>query len=159
MTNPDHSVDDLNVDDRTVDDPTVEDVAAAAQAIVTAFAANDEADYFGRFAPDCSFAFHTDGVIHTDRDAWQQGWQQLRAEGWEVVACRSLVTHIQLIPQGGIFVHELETTARTGSGSDTETYRERETIVFTRRDGELLAIHEHLSTIDADDSAASEAAA
>lgn len=127
--------------------PTVDDIAAAAQAIVTAYAANDEADYFARFAPDCSFAFHTDGVIHTERDAWQQGWRELRAEGWEVVDCHSLVSHIQLIPEGGIFVHELETTARTGA--DTEIYRERETIVFTLRDGELLAIHEHLSTIDA----------
>jgi ketosteroid isomerase-like protein len=136
---------------------TVDDIAAAAQAIVTAYAANDEADYFARFAPDCSFAFHTDGEIHTARDEWQQGWRELRAEGWEVVDCHSLVTHIQLIPEGGIFVHELETTARTGD--ETETYKERETIVFTRRDGELIAIHEHLSTIDEAPAAASEAAA
>jgi hypothetical protein len=128
---------------------TVDDIAAAAQAIVTAYAANDEADYFARFAPDCE--------IHTARDEWQQGWRELRAEGWEVVDCHSLVTHIQLIPEGGIFVHELETTARTGD--ETETYKERETIVFTRRDGELIAIHEHLSTIDEAPAAASEAAA
>jgi ketosteroid isomerase-like protein len=143
MTNP---IPTSGAADATATDITVDDIATAAQAIVDAFAATDEADYFGRFAPDCSFAFHTDGVIHTERDAWQQGWRELRADGWEVLECHSLVTHIQLIPEGGIFVHELETTARTGD--DTETYRERETIVFTRRDGELVAVHEHLSTID-----------
>lgn len=132
----------------TVLTSTVEEITQAAAAIVAAFAANDEADYFGRFAPDCSFAFHTDTELHTSRESWQRAWRELRATGWEVLSCRSLRIHIQPVVNGGIFVHELETTSRTGS--ETSTYQERETIVFERRDGQLIAVHEHLSTFPAD---------
>lgn len=129
-------------------DGLAREIADAAAAIVDAFRANDEERYFAGFAPECSFAFHTDAEIHLSRDEWRDGWRELVSGGWRVVDCRSLETHVQTVGEdGGVFLHELETTAEQDGAQ--ETYRERETIVFERRDGKLLAIHEHLSPVPA----------
>lgn len=132
-----------------------QEITDAAEAIVAAFRSNDEERYFAAFAPECTFAFHTDQEVLVGRDAWRSAWRELRDSGWRVVDCRSLSTHVQPIGQdGGVFLHELETTAEQDGRH--ETYRERETIVFERRDGRLTAVHEHLSPVPADADATAE---
>lgn len=127
-------------------DHITQEIAAAAAEIVEAFRANDEERYFAGFAAECSFAFHTDEQILLGREQWRAAWRQLVDDGWRVVDCRSLVTHVQpLGADAGVFLHELETTSE--QGGRRETYRERETIVFERRDGRLTAVHEHLSPL------------
>jgi hypothetical protein len=56
---------------------------------------------------------------------------------------------VQTFPGGAVFTHSVDTTVDTGEG--TESYRERESIVF-RVEGaagassqRLVAMHEHLS--------------
>lgn len=127
-------------------DQLEQEIDDAVAAIVDAFRSNDEERYFSGFAPECSFAFHTDREMLFGRDAWRSAWRELRESGWRVVDCRSLRTHVQPIGRdGGVFLHELETTAE--QDGRRETYRERETIVFERRDGRLTAVHEHLSPV------------
>lgn len=121
------------------------EIRDAAQAIVRAFRDNDEDAYFAGFAPECSFAFHTDQQALLGRDAWRDAWRELRASGWRVDACETQWDHVQPVGDGGIYLHELTTTA--GEPGAEETYRERETIVFERRDGRLVAVHEHLSPV------------
>lgn len=123
-------------------DPLEQEIAEAAEVIVDAFRSNDEERYFAGFAPECTFAFHTDREILVGREEWRAAWRELVAGGWRVVDCRSLTTHVQPIGRdGGVFLHELETTA--------EQDGRRETIVFERRDGHLIAVHEHLSPVPA----------
>lgn len=123
-----------------------EELIQAAARIVDAYAANDEDAYFATFAPECSFVFHTDAEIFRTRDAWQAAWRELRESGWRVESCRSIESFVTPIGDAGVFCHVLETTA--GTSDSLETYRERESIVFERRsNGELIAVHEHLSPI------------
>ena len=129
----------------TLDD----EIREAAQAIVHAFRDNDEEAYFAGFADGCSFAFHTDPAPLLGTDAWRAAWRELQASGWRVVDCRTLWDHVQAVGDGGVYLHEVETTA--GEPGAIETYRERESIVFARRDGRLLAVHEHLSPIPTQD--------
>lgn len=126
-----------------------EEIREAAQAIVRAFRDNDEEAYFAGFVADCSFAFHTDAAPLLGADAWRMGWRELQASGWRVTECRTLWDHVQAVGDGGVYLHELETTA--GEPGALETYRERESIVFARRDGRLVAVHEHLSPIATQD--------
>lgn len=138
-------------------DQLQQEITDAAAAIVDAFRSNDEERYFSGFAPECSFAFHTDREVLLGRDAWRSAWRELHESGWRVVDCHSLTTHVQPIGRdGGVFLHELETTAE--QDGRRETYRERETIVFERRDGRLTAVHEHLSPVTAEAEATDEEA-
>ncbi|WP_413317141.1 nuclear transport factor 2 family protein [Agrococcus sp. 1P02AA] len=137
----------------TLDD----EIRFAAQVIVRAFRDNDEEAYFAGFVADCSFAFHADPEPLLGADAWRSAWRDLQASGWRVTECRTLWDHVRAVGDGGVYLHELETTA--GTFDALEAYRERDSIVFARRDGRLLAVHEHLSPIPAhhDDDAEADA--
>jgi ketosteroid isomerase-like protein len=129
-------------------EPSEAQVLAAAAALVDAFAATDGERYFATFAPDATFVFHTEPERFRDRAAYEAVWAGWVQGGWRVVSCTSSDQLAQTFPGGAVFTHTVDTTVDTGDG--TETYRERETIVF-RADGQgdapggLLAIHEHLS--------------
>jgi SnoaL-like domain len=60
-----------------------------------------------------------------------------------VDACASSQQLVQVFGDAAIFSHHVETTACTQA--DSETLRERETIVFTRTGGRWPAVHEQLS--------------
>ncbi|UOR02305.1 nuclear transport factor 2 family protein [Leucobacter allii] len=125
--------------------PTEPDVLAAADAIVTAFAATDTEAYFAAFAEDASFVFHPEPARLDTRAAYEALWAEWRAAGWRVVSCESSDRLVQRFPGGAIFSHTVATSVETTSGPDS--YVERESIVFRAdADGSLLAIHEHLST-------------
>lgn len=126
--------------------PAPNDVLDAAKAIVEAFAATDTEAYFAGFAPDASFVFHPEPRRLDSRAEYEATWKQWLASGWHVVACRSSEQLVQTFPGGAVFSHTVDTTVYTGT--EEESYTERESIIFRREaDGSLMAVHEHLSTV------------
>lgn len=120
-------------------------VAAAAERLVAAFGAGQVEDYFACFAPDATFVFHTTPERLESRAAYRRLWHAWEQDdGFRVVSCES--SNALITPLGSdvaVFVHDVATTVSTTAGE--ESLRERETIVFARRDGEWVAVHEHLS--------------
>lgn len=122
------------------------EVLHAADALVAAFAEGRLDDYFGAFAPDATFVFHTTPGRIDSTDAYRKLWAGWVAEdGFRVERCASTDRKVQLLGDTAVFTHQVETGVSTGSGA--ETLHERETIVFHRdsADGRWLAVHEHLS--------------
>jgi ketosteroid isomerase-like protein len=130
-------------------EPDREAVLAAASEIVDAFGATDGDRYFAAFAPEATFLFHTEPERLADRAAYERLWAGWVDGGWRVVSCTSSDPLVQTFPGGAVFTHSVETTVDTGEG--TESYRERETIVFRveaaadAASPRLVAVHEHLS--------------
>jgi ketosteroid isomerase-like protein len=135
-------------------------MSAAAQAevlqvaadLVARFGAHDVQAYFAAFAPDATFIFHTTPAILYSRAAYKDLWQIWESrDGFRVLGCRSSEPHVSVHGDTAIFTHRVET--RLAFGPDETTARERETIVFRRREnGSWLAIHEHLSPAISGDS-------
>ncbi|MFJ8504829.1 nuclear transport factor 2 family protein [Streptomyces avermitilis] len=124
---------------------TVQEIRAAADALVAAFAEGRLDDYFGSFAPDATFVFHTTpqrlGSTAEYRALWQQWVEQ---DGFRILGCTSSAQLIQHFGDTAVFSHDVETQVATHAGE--ETVHERETIVFARaEDGRWTAVHEHLS--------------
>lgn len=118
-------------------------VETAASAIVEAFAATDTERYFGCFAPDATFIFHTESERLNDRATYERMWAEWLESGWRVTSCTSTDRRVQVFPGGAVFSHTVDTSVDTADGP--ESYRERETIVFAGDD--LVAVHEHLSPL------------
>jgi ketosteroid isomerase-like protein len=120
-------------------------VSASAERLVTAFAVGRVEDYFSCFAADATFVFHTTPDRLESLDAYRRLWRVWEQEDdFRVVSCTSsnpLVT--PLGEEVAVFVHDVATTVSTSAGKQSP--RERETIVFARREGEWVAVHEHLS--------------
>lgn len=125
--------------------PSERDVLAAASAIVDAFARTDTDAYFGCFAREATFVFHTEPERLDDRAAYERLWAQWLGEGWRVSSCVSTDQRVQVFPGGAVFTHSVATSVDTAAGP--ESYRERETIVFAVAEGGLIAVHEHLSPL------------
>ena len=124
---------------------TEQDVRDTAAALVASFAANDHDAYFGHFAPDATFVFHTTPrvleSVEAYRDEWS-GWE--RDAGFRVLSCRSTEQRVQVVGQVAVFTHRVRTRIATVDGE--QDLRERETIVFRlHEDGRWIAFHEHLS--------------
>ncbi|GAA1641297.1 YybH family protein [Actinoplanes couchii] len=115
----------------------------AARRLVAAFAAHDTAGYFGCFAADATFLFHTTPGLLRSRSDYEQLWYGWERDGFRVLSCDSSDQHVQEYGDTAIFTHRVRTTVFL-EGSE-QILSERETIVF-RRDGDTwLAVHEHLS--------------
>jgi len=123
---------------------TTDEVLAAARHLVQAFGRHDTAAYFGCFAPDATFIFHTTAARLASRAEYQRLWRQWEDEDeFRVLSCASAQPVVQDLGDAGVFSHDVTTVIRTRPGEQTLT--ERETIVF-RRDGDRwTAVHEHLS--------------
>jgi Ketosteroid isomerase homolog len=124
---------------------TVQEIRSAADALVAAFAEGRLDDYFGAFAPDATFVFHTTpqrlGSTAEYRALWQR-W--VEEDGFRILGCTSSAQLIQPFGDTAVFSHDVETRVATNAGA--ETVHERETIVFARsEDGTWPAVHEHLS--------------
>ena len=126
---------------------TQQQVLEAAAALVDAFGAHDTAAYFGSFAPDATFVFHTADEPLRSRAEYERLWSSWEEDaGFHVVSCTSRDQHVQLVGAAdvAVFTHRVHTVVRTVDGE--ESLDERETIVFRRaEDGRWLAVHEHLS--------------
>ncbi|EZP65627.1 nuclear transport factor 2 family protein [Pseudomonas sp. RIT357] len=130
------------------------EVLQAAANLVTAFARNDRAAYFGAFTADASFVFYTLPQPLLSRDAYQALWDSWRAdEGFEVLSCTSSNPSVSLQGEDvAIFIHDVATELRMNG--EQFFSQERETIVFKRqglrtqqKQGLWLACHEHLSAV------------
>jgi ketosteroid isomerase-like protein len=124
---------------------TTEEVLAAADRLVAAFAATDTAAYFGCFAESASFVFHPEPARLDSRAAYEALWAEWLAAGWRVEECESTDRLVQLLGDSAVFSHSVRTV--TSTDGEATTVAERESIVFARVDGELLAVHEHLSPV------------
>lgn len=121
------------------------EVSAAAAALVDDFGHGRVEEYFARIAPDATFVFHTSDVRLESRDAYRRLWERWQAEdGLRVISCASSDVLVQMVGDlAAVVSHEVATRVATNDGE--EDVRERESIVFARRDGEWLVVHEHLS--------------
>jgi ketosteroid isomerase-like protein len=126
---------------------TEAEVLAATDRLVEAFAATDTEAYFGCFAPDASFVFHPEAERFDDRSTYERVWAGWLADGWSVVSCESTDRLVQVHGDTAVMSHTVRTVTSV-AGEQDETL-ERETIVFARASGALLAVHEHLSPVPA----------
>ena len=125
-------------------DAVVAEVLAAADAIVDDFAHHRTEAYFAGFAEDATFVFHTADRRLESRADYEALWAQWeREDGFRVHACRSSDRRVQVLGDTAIFTHAVDSRIELGGQVDDVT--ERETIVFARRDGRWVAVHEHLS--------------
>jgi ketosteroid isomerase-like protein len=122
-----------------------EEILAAAASIVDNFGHHRTADYFSGFAPDATFVFYTHTARLDSRADYEALWASWETDdGFRVHGCRSRDQHVQLLGESAaVFTHYVESDVELGG--EVSTVRERETIVFERRDGSWLAVHEHLS--------------
>ena len=122
-----------------------EEILAVAAAIVDDFGHHRTADYFSGFAPDATFVFYTHTARLDSRADYEALWASWETDdGFRVHGCRSRDQRVQLLGESAaVFTHYVESEVEFGG--EVSTVRERETIVFERRDGSWLAVHEHLS--------------
>lgn len=120
------------------------EVIAAADAIVAAFGRHDSKGYFALFAPESTFVFHTTPRRLESRADYETEWARWEEDdGLQVRSCRSTNQRVQLFGDVAVFSHSVRTELTTRRGDDTVL--ERETIIFHRREGRWVAVHEHLS--------------
>jgi len=117
----------------------------AAAAIVDNFGNHRTTDYFSGFAEDATFVFYTHTARLDSRAEYETLWASWETDdGFQVHGCRSRGQHVQLMGESAaVFTHYVESDVEFGG--EVSTVRERETIVFERRNGSWLAVHEHLS--------------
>jgi ketosteroid isomerase-like protein len=122
-----------------------DEVLTAAAELVAAFAAGELDAYFGAFAEDATFLFHTHPELIRSTAGYRAVWDGwVRDAGFRVVGASSTEPQVQWVgPSVAIFTHRVDTTLSTVDG--LARLQERETIVFERRNGRWLAVHEHLS--------------
>ena len=131
------------------------EVVAAADAIVAAFGRHDPKAYFALFAPEATFVFHTTPRRLDSRADYEAEWTKWeRDDGFRVRSCRSTDQKAQLFGDVAVFTHSTRTELSTRLGDDIML--ERETIIFHRREGRWVAVHEHVSPDPAKASVASE---
>ncbi|KJL34166.1 nuclear transport factor 2 family protein [Microbacterium azadirachtae] len=120
-------------------------VLEAADRLIAAFAATDTDAYFACFHEDATFLFHTEPEILPDRAAYERIWAGWVDAGWHVVSCESSDRVVTVVGDTAVFAHSVHTV--TEVDGVTEETQERESIVFTRSDRGLTAVHEHLSPV------------
>ena len=122
-----------------------DEVRRAAEALVSAFGSGDLDAYFGCFADDATFLFHTTDRLLTSTEAYRREWARWAAEdGFRVLDCTTTDSVVQVLGETAVLTHRVRTTVATDEGESV--LHERETIVFARQDdGRWLAVHEHLS--------------
>ncbi len=128
----------------TAGNDPVADVVAASKAIVTAFGRNEPSTYFALFDSAATFIFYTTPQRLESRAAYEKEWAAWRRDlGFRVRSCTSSDQRVQVLDNVAILTHFVQTDITTTQG-DT-TLHERETIVFHRKRGKWIAVHEHLS--------------
>lgn len=124
---------------------TTGQVLDATDRLVAAFAATDTRAYFGCFAPAATFVFHTEPDRLDDRASYERLWAGWIADGWRVESCDSTDRLVQLSGDTAVLSHRVRTV--TSLGGERAATDERESIVFAMIDGDLVAVHEHLSPV------------
>jgi ketosteroid isomerase-like protein len=119
-------------------------VLEAAAHLVSQFATHDFDGYFSCFADDTVFIFYTTKKVLKTKKEYQEEWRTWEKElSFSVRACSSTNQRVQMFEEMAIFSHDVSTTILTNDG--TNTFAERETIVFHYLADKWIAVHEHLS--------------
>jgi ketosteroid isomerase-like protein len=128
------------------------DVLVVAAELVSAFGHHDTDKYFSFFAPDATFIFYNHPHTLTSREDYRAVWGRWESEeGFQVLSCESSHQAVSLVTKDcAVFTHHVNTRASLG-GEIIESW-ERETIVFSNRDGRWVAVHEHLSAREQEES-------
>jgi ketosteroid isomerase-like protein len=128
----------------------VDEVLAAAVKIVDNFGNHRTAEYFSGFAADATFMFYTHTERLNSRAEYEELWASWETnDGFRVHGCRSRDQRVQILGESvAVFTHYVESDVEFAG--DVSTINERETIVFERRDGRWIAVHEHLSPENAE---------
>jgi len=122
------------------------EVLAAAERLLTAFAAGNTEEYFACFDPEATFIFHSlPGRISSTAEYRTLWAQWVRELDLRVLGCSSSDQTVDFISDdAALFTHSVEVSVQTRMGK--EQRHERESIVFVRRPGGAwFALHEHLS--------------
>ena len=139
----------VSVSCATGSDP-ISEVVAASKAIITAFGRDDPSTYFALFDSAATFIFYTTPQRLESRAAYEKEWIAWRRDsGFRVRSCVSSDQRVQVLDDVAILSHFVRTEISTTQGGTT--LYERETIVFHRREGKWIAVHEHLSPRPAGD--------
>ncbi|MEQ6901589.1 nuclear transport factor 2 family protein [Nocardioides sp. YIM 152588] len=126
-----------------LDTLSLAEVNEAADRLVAAFAGTDTDGYFACFAEDASFVFHPEAEVLADRAAYERLWASWLSDGWRVESCTPTGRRVQVWGDTAVLTHDVHTV--TSVAGDQTATDERETIVFRRVGGAVLAVHEHLS--------------
>ena len=89
-------------------------VLDTAAALVSSFAGGDLDAYFGHFAPDATFVFHTTPAVLDSVDAYRDewaGWE--RDAGFRVLSCLSSEQRVQQMGSVAVFTHRVRTRIST----------------------------------------------
>jgi ketosteroid isomerase-like protein len=123
----------------------VDEVLAAAAKIVDDFGNHRTADYIFGFAADATFMFYTHTERLNSRAEYESLWASWeKDDGFRVHGCRSRDQRVQVLGESAaVFTHFVESDVEFAG--EVSTITERETIVFERRNGSWVAVHEHLS--------------
>lgn len=122
--------------------------AASAQTaidgLIESFGRHDRDAYFGYFAEDATFMFHSSPARLESRAEYETLWREWETLGeFQVLSCASTNRRLQLFGNTAVFSHDVLTEARMAG--ITETIAERETIVMQFENEKWLCVHEHLS--------------
>jgi ketosteroid isomerase-like protein len=122
-----------------------DEVRRAADSLVSAFGSGNLDVYFGCFADDATFLFHSTDRLLRSTDEYRREWARWVADDdFRVVGCETADTVVHVMGDTAVLTHRVRTTVATHEGEDV--LHERETIVFARQDdGRWLGVHEHLS--------------
>jgi hypothetical protein len=125
------------------------DVLNAASKLVACFGENRVADYFNCFSSDADFIFYTYPNSLPNRSAYEALWKSWVTENdFKILECKSTDQKVRVLDANlALFTHTVETTLSTTGG--TEKVLERESIIFQKIEDSWLAIHEHLSPLQA----------
>lgn len=137
-----------DIDTADADRPIME-ATRAAEEIVDAFSRHDRERYFASFTEDASFIFYTEPRFLGSRADYESLWRSWEDAGFRVEGCSSEDAVTQMVSEAvAVFTHRVRTRLR---GATAELC-ERETIVLHRQpDGRWLAVHEHLSSVPAEE--------
>jgi hypothetical protein len=131
---------------------TERQVLAAADRLIDAFGRHDRDAYFAAFAPHASFVFHHVADPLPTRDAYEALWRKWEHDDrFAVMQCQSRDRHVMPLGDSAIFTHTVRTLISTRAGLDTLDE-------FARAGQCWLAVHEHLSPLPHDDTAAANTA-
>jgi ketosteroid isomerase-like protein len=126
----------------------VEEVLTTARELVAAFGRHDPDAYFPFFAQDASFVFYTHPDMLASRAEWEELWVTWEKDfGFRVHSCKSHDGVVEMVAEDVAVVRHRVVSDISFDGS-RDILTERETIVFAYRDGNWLAVHEHLSPLE-----------
>jgi ketosteroid isomerase-like protein len=134
------------IDSKPIDDAG--DVLRAAARLIRAFGSHERQSYFSCFSVDATFVFYTHARRLENLAEYESLWHEWETrDKFRILACVSSEQAVTIRGATAIFTHAVTTRVSTSGG--TERLAERETIIFEKRDGNWLAVHEHLSPFSA----------